>query len=216
MLGAEGYQAFQRRVVDRLADARTGSPVQALPRQEAERIVWEHDGDGDGALDSDEANRLSRALAASPGGFGQAPPAGIDVLLLSERLQQFDVNGDGVLVPDELPERMRPFFNGDADQDGALSPEELHAHLRITAYERLVWTGIYIGGGFANTLAHSRQALEEIDLPEEARRRATALIASHRERLERLTAETLSIQRESLRQDLSNGPLEPRPLGSGV
>ncbi len=39
---------------------------------------------------------------------------------------QLDKNGDGILTPDEVPERLQPLFKrGDTNGDGRLTPEEI-------------------------------------------------------------------------------------------
>ena len=61
------------------------------------------------------------------GGFGGGPggPGG-DPEAMVDRLMEMDKNGDKKLAKDEVPERMqRVFENGDEDEDGLLTREEL-------------------------------------------------------------------------------------------
>ena len=89
------------------------------------RLQRTADKDGNGQLSRDEfvaglANtRPDRAAEAAPGG-GYDPGAMFD---------RIDANGDGKLVPDEIPEQRREQFRAnlakaDKDQDGALTKEE--------------------------------------------------------------------------------------------
>jgi len=215
-LGPEGFRAFQSRVVDRLAEVRTASPTEPFPRSEADRLIWEHDKNQNGVLDSDELPELARTLASAPGGFGQLPPAGVDIGLFATRILQFDEDGDRAVSPQELPERMRFFaIDGDRNRDGRLDAEELRDHLQVVAFERIVLTGIYVGGGFANTLVSSRQALDEIELPEEVRSQAVNLIVTRDTLLKKQVSESLETQFQFLQQ-LAHGdnPAEISPQRS--
>lgn len=216
ILGSDGYQAFQSRVVDRLAEARTSAPGSPISREQVEQLIWSHDSDDDQTLDTNEIEGLARTLASSPGGFGQVQPAGVDIRLFGARILRFDENGDGVLSPSELPERMRRFaVEGDLNRDGKLDARELEHHLQLEAYDRLVLTGIYVGGGFANTLIGSRQALDEIELPSESRQQASELIKAREAQLKSQIEETLKAQAKLL-QKLSQQPVTRNASSPGV
>jgi len=205
ILGPDDYQAFQCRLVNRQTDAGAPAAGQQISREEAEKYVWNHDQDDDGLLSETEISELSRSLAAAPGGFGQVPPPATDIQLFATRILQFDNDGDGAISPNELPERMRVFaIEGDRDGNGLLDLNESQMQLQKSAFDRLVLTGIYIGGGFANTLLHSRDILDEIDLPDATRGSAKELLSSHDARIQELTACMLSQEFQRMQQLMRN------------
>lgn len=212
-LGTGGFRDFQLRIVDRLAEVRTASPQEPFPVEEAESLVWGHDRDENGLLSADEVIDLARTLSTAPGGFGQVPPPGVDMKLFATRLLQFDENGDEAISPNELPERMRYFaVDGDRNQDGRLEADELRTHLQTVAFDRIVLTGIYVGGGFVNTLVSSQAAVDEISLPDNARRRAKELLTTRESLLKRQNAESLREQFDFLSQlakDAAEIPSQP-------
>jgi len=192
LLGPTAYRDFQTRVVNRQgASPESGTAPQAL-RGDVERFLWDHDLNDDKQLDASEYSELARSLAAAPGGFGQLPPPGTSITLFVSRILQFASNGDGLLSPDELPERMMTFaVRGDRDGNGLMDAQEATAQLQKTAYDRVVFAGIYIGGGFANTFVSSRDLLDQLNLEESTLEQAKQLIHSHEQQLQSWTAELI-------------------------
>lgn len=73
-------------------------------------------------LDRDGDGQLSFVDELSP----RRTDAGASPDQLVSQLMQFDRNADGVLTPDELPERMKSLFTrADANKDGKLTPDEI-------------------------------------------------------------------------------------------
>jgi len=90
-------------------------------------------------LDADGDGNITLAEASPQGG-----PGGMfgDPAQMVDRMMQRDQNGDGMLTPDEVDEQMAGMLrNADANQDGAISREELTA-----SFQRFGRGGP--GGGF--------------------------------------------------------------------
>lgn len=108
------------------------------PGQQHPRIVLEAlDLDHDGSLSPQEIEAASSSLQTlDANGDGQLSfvdeltprrqDAGADPQQLAAQLMRFDRNGDGVLTPDELPERMQSLFaRADLNKDGKLTADEI-------------------------------------------------------------------------------------------
>lgn len=187
--GAEAVAQFETLVIDEQVQGvqRPGDRGDTSFRSIAERQVAGFDADGDDSLARDEIESLAAALRRLPGGFGQAAPSAIGMSQFVERFDSFDPQGKGTVAVAKLPERLRDLAtHGDVNGDGALSREELAAYIRTTAFGHLMAQGIYVGGGFANTLAHHAHVIPELKLPSEKQQAAMQLLADHEQRLVQL------------------------------
>ena len=184
LLTAEQFARFQERVIaGRFRDGR-GRPAAAVTENDALRQLFESDADGDGRLGREEIAALAAVLDALPGGFGQAPAVAPDMAGFSRRIVGYG-NGDGSVPADRLPERMHDLIvHGDADRDGVLSPAEIEAHIRRTAFARLADEGVYIGGGFGDLFVEAAPAIADLGLPAGVRSAAEAVLRAHAERIE--------------------------------
>ncbi len=202
LLGPDRFDRFRGLVVDsRVVRDRSSrdddGPALELAREE----VAAYDRDEDGRLDEAELRALARALDAVPGGFGRERPANVDIRLFADRILKFDADGDGRVAPDELPERLRIFaVEGDADGDGRLDRDEAAAHFRRAAFERLLETGIYVGGAFANLLPHAIGLLDDLDLPADTLARARSLIRDHERNLAEASARVVEEQTRAFQE----------------
>lgn len=96
------------------------------------------DTNGDKALDEEEllaiteaqGERRGRGFRGGPGGErGAEGERGQQ--MIEQMIQRSDANGDGLLTPNEVPDRMRQMLQGkDANGDGAISAEELSAAMQ--------------------------------------------------------------------------------------
>jgi cytochrome c peroxidase len=196
LAGADAVSRFQGLVIDQqVASVRRRTARETDPRPTVERQIAQFDKDGDGKFSQDELADLGAALDRLSGGFGQTPPEAIDMAQFTRRLIAYDPAGKGSVVVAKLPERLVDFaVRGDRDRDGVLSPAEIEAFVRTTAFGQLLSEGIYVGGGFANTLVQHTDLLGELKLSGEARTAAEMLFAEHDRKLKAMTAEAVADQ----------------------
>ena len=119
-------------VIARALDSNHDNTLSAEEIAAAPKSLLTLDKNGDGALTPDE---LQPRREGGPGGEAGRPGAGGGAELdestpspddLAKQLMAFDKNHDGVLTPDELPERLQSLFTrADANHDGKLTPTEL-------------------------------------------------------------------------------------------
>ncbi|WP_158615454.1 EF-hand domain-containing protein [Acidipila sp. EB88] len=84
------------------------------------------------ALDRDQDGQLSLEELTP-----RRDDAGANPAQLVTQLMQFDKNADGVLTPDELPERMQSLFaRADTNKDGKLTPDEIRQSAARTSAPR--------------------------------------------------------------------------------
>lgn len=102
------------------------------------------DTNGDKALDEEELLAIAEAQGGRRGrGFRGGPEgergAGGErgQQMIEQMIQRSDTNGDGLLTPNEVPERMRQMLQGkDTNGDGAISAEELSAAMESMRGQR--------------------------------------------------------------------------------
>lgn len=199
LLGADGYLAYQRAVVARQAV----TPDDASPpdQQAIRNWIFKSDQNADEQLQGAELDQLARGLAGVAGGFGQMPvsPAGSPESL--QRLMEFDTDQDGLLSPRELPERIHHLLvHGDRDGDGHLTAAEAARQLDLVAFDQLIRSGIYIGGGFADTLILTRSVIAELHLPADVESQAQEKISAHEAAISRLVETAIAGQFAELRK----------------
>lgn len=201
LIGREALAQFQAGVIDRqVAAVRVRTNRADDPRPIAESQVAQFDEDGDNAWSKDETAALAAALEQLPGGLGAAAPEAIDMEQFVRRFMSFAPDSKGSIPLEKLPERLAEVASlGDRDKSGELSPQELQDFIRSRAFGRLVAEGIYVGGGFANTLIMHADLASELDLPSDKRAAATALITAHEKQLQQLTDESIARQFEAFR-----------------
>jgi hypothetical protein len=126
-----------------------------------------------------------------------APAAAADPEIVVARLMTFDRDSDGVVVEDELPERMQNLIAADGSGDGALDPAEIRklaaAPVHVVAAAATVpgFAGGRGGGGYTfgdqvslSTRSHVEGALEDLKLPAASRDQALGVIRPFMDRLE--------------------------------
>lgn len=209
--GTEAVARFQTLVIDQqVASVRRRTAREPDPRPAVEKMVAQFDADGDGKYSADEIAELGKALDRLAGGFGQAAPEAIDMAQFARRFVAHDPVGKGSVAVAKLPERLADFAaRGDRNRDGTLSPGEIEAHIRTSAFGHLLSEGIYVGGGFANALVHHANLLGEMKLSDETRRAAEALFAEHDRKHKGLTAGAVADQFAKFR-DAVGGTAPPQ------
>ncbi|WP_437188055.1 cytochrome c peroxidase [Planctomicrobium sp. SH668] len=204
-LTPEEFNRFQRQLVDGLRQANPTASNPPISREDALTEIWKYDLNQDSTFTPDEIALLAKRLATVAGGFGQLAGSGADVAMFSTRIFLYDANQDGAISPDELPERMRCFaIDGDANHDGFLSVEESNEQLQRAAFDRIVETGIYIGGGFANAFSTASKTLRELNLSQETTEKCEVMIQEHLARIKQRTDETTQLCFAHLQHVLSS------------
>lgn len=196
LASAGAVARFQGLVIDQqVAAVRVRTAREPDPRPVVERQLAPFDADADGVISAAELPALAAALDRLAGGFGQAAPAAIDMAQFTRRFASYDPAGKGSVAVTKLPERLVDFaVRGDRDRNGVLSPAEVEEYVRTTAFGQLLAEGIYVGGGFADTLVRHADLVAEMGLSDETRVAAEALFTAHATRLEALKAEAVADQ----------------------
>lgn len=202
LAGAGALTRFQGLVIDQqVAAVRRRTAREDDPRPVVERQVAQFDADGDGKYFAEEVAELGKALDRLSGGFGQAAPEAIDMAQFTRRFVAYDPTGKGSVAVAKLPERLIDFaVRGDRNRDGTLAPEEIEAYIRTSAFGQLLSEGIYVGGGFADTLVRHTDLLGELKLPDETRKAAEVLFAEHERKHKALVAEAVADQFAKFRE----------------
>lgn len=195
VLGDDVFERYQLAVI-RFAEETFDAPGDVeQQRTMAREAVWAFDTDGDGAIAGEERRRLVHAMEQTSAGFGyrgkdkkkQADPVA-DVVQRLMRIHATD--DDAVIDTARLPERMIALVAADHDADQRITADELTQHVRNLRFDTLVANGIYIGGGFANALLHSRTVLDELSLDADRYASAQAILRDHEHRIDAWLVET--------------------------
>lgn len=188
LAGKDAVVRLEVLIIDRqVASVRRRTARDPDPRLAVEKLLAQFDKDGDGKFAPEEVAELGTALNRLAGGFGQAAPEAIDMAQFTRRFMAYDPMGRGTVAVAKLPERLLDFAaRGDRDRNGLLSPPEIEQYIRSTAFGNLLSEGIYVGGGFANTLVRNADLIAELKLPDAARMAAEALFAEHAAHVEQL------------------------------
>jgi Ca2+-binding EF-hand superfamily protein len=136
--GIPGFQPGARRgpggppsVILRALDTNHDNALSADEIAAAPKTLLTLDKNADGTLSADELQfrreagpgapeRAEAGRAAEP---DESTPSPDDLV---KQLMSFDKNGDGLLTPDEIPDRLQNLFTrADADHNGKLTPAEL-------------------------------------------------------------------------------------------
>ncbi len=122
--------------------------AQGGPQQRPRLVLQALDRNHDGTLSLDEIQAAPKSLLTlDTNGDGQInfvdeltprrQDAGVNPDQMVEQLMKFDRNGDGVLTPDELPERIQALFTrADVNKDGKLTPDEIRQSFAKTSGPR--------------------------------------------------------------------------------
>ena len=104
------------------------SELDAQSQQSAQYWFDRVDTDGDGALNETETDGMleSRRRFTSGGGNGGPPGGRTSNARSGFDMMQYDTDGDGKVSKEEVPERMRPFFDRmDTNGDGGITRQEI-------------------------------------------------------------------------------------------
>lgn len=196
LAGAGAVARFQTLVIDRQSAAvRVRTAREDDPRPTVERQLAQFDRDENGTYSAAEVAELGAALDRLAGGFGQAPPALIDMTQFHRRFVSYDPAGQGSVAIAKLPERLVDFaVRGDHNRDAVLSPEEIEDYIRATAFGHLLEEGVYVGGGFANTLDRYAELVDELGLAGETRDQVKQVFENHTAQVESLKRESIAAQ----------------------
>lgn len=194
LLGDERYRRFQEQVIG-VDEPANEEPLPAEQRLAlAMQEVLTFDADGDGTLSVQEQAALIKAMRSVSGGFGvrqadlpEGGAARVDAFV-RRYLHYYDPEGQGRAQIHLLPERMHALA-GEADLDGSsdLDAREIEAYVRQTAFDTTVTTGIYIGGGFANTLVRCGDAVQHLDLSPDRLQAVQQRLVHHEDEIDRIT-----------------------------
>ncbi len=135
------------RVVLEALDLDHDGTLSAQEIQSAPASLRSLDRDEDGQLSLEELEPRREDAGASPD-------------QMATQLMHFDKNGDGVLTPDELPERMQSLFaRADANKDGKLTPDEIRQSATRTSGPR----GRPSDSGEAVSMMHLDSVVDVLD-----------------------------------------------------
>lgn len=166
--------------------------------------IFEFDDNHDKQLDRQELDALSVILDETPGGFGTKRLPLPTTEQYARRIMARDADSDGLVSIDEVPERLRFLVDrGDDDSDQQLTRAELDDCLRNTAYQRFLAEGVYVGGGFVNAFTQSARLLDELDLDDDVKVQACALLDAHEYSIQASIDKSVSDQYRRLRDALS-------------
>ena len=118
-------------IVDRIMQNDQNGDGKLQPEEVPDRLMRMlrgGDANGDGAIDMDELSKIVEQQGPGRGGRGRGGfgEGGNDPKQFAEQLMQNDKNGDGLLSPEEVPERMmRMLRNADLNDDGYLNSKEV-------------------------------------------------------------------------------------------
>lgn len=196
LTGAETVAKFQGLVIDQqVASVRVRTVRDPDPRPTVEKQLAGFDKGGDGKFSSDEIATLATGLERLAGGFGQSAPEAIDMAQFVRRFVSYDPAGKGTVAVAKLPERLVELAaRGDRDGNGVLSSAEIEGYVRKTAFGQLLFEGIYVGGGFADTLVRHDDLVAELKLPDDTRKAVEKLFADHADKVNALKSEAVAEQ----------------------
>lgn len=163
-LGPSGYDAFRDRLLNRLVERPAVTDVAAQERGLTEH-VQSFDQDENGRLSGFELSLLAEHLDETPGGFSRKPGAPPTIDIHASRLMAFGHDGVSIVVAD-VPDRLHWFVTtGDTNHDERLTKAEAEALLRQIGFERLLKSGVYIGGGFGNVFSQADGLVTQLGVP---------------------------------------------------
>jgi cytochrome c peroxidase len=192
IMGAEKFVRFQDLVIGPMRITGKEATPEAM-FLEANRQLGTFDANKNNRLDAEEIEKLAVALDELPGGFGSSSVTGSLTTEFQQRLfRHYDPERVGKIACSKLPERMYQLIEqGDSNRDGYLTQAEVEGYVRKVSFDRVVESGIYIGGGFGDAFVERAFAINEIGLPDDKKKEAQALLDQHRERIKALVPQTL-------------------------
>ncbi len=195
LMGEATFRDYQRAVLA-FNDSLVSPDYTPGERESAARqSVIAFDRDNDGYIAGEERTQLRNAMHQVAGGFGYRTPrkpsdSSDPIDRMVQRLLHLygtHENSDSstAFVPvTALPERLARIVAADADQDGKLTAEELANHILAYRFERLLRSGVYIGGGFVNTPVRTRSVVDQLEPDETVRQSIRQLLDAHERELE--------------------------------
>lgn len=175
--------------------ARGSKPIdeEALTAKMLDQLLT-FDQDKSGRLEASEIAALTKVLDQLNGGFGRMPAVPMDLDRCKQRLiASYGSDKKHGIAANALPERMgRLTVEGDTNKDGFLSEQEIELYVRKTAFQRRMWEGIYVGGGFSDTYLETAYVLDQMEMPTALRDKTRELLAVHSKRLDVLTQEGIA------------------------
>jgi cytochrome c peroxidase len=142
--------------------------------------VFEFDKDKDGTLDAHELDSLAIILDETPGGFGSRRVELPNAKTFAVRLMARDADRNGGITADEIPERNREAtMKADRDGNGIIDQAEAEDFYRESCFLQLIREGVYSGGGFVNAFTNAERLVADLQISDEQKSQAKAILKSH-------------------------------------